>query len=141
IGSPADVYANPASLFAASFVGAANVLPGIVISDSNTTARVSLGCELELDSTQGGFGIRNEVDVFCRPEQLVLSLSKPDGANGFQALVEQTVFMGNSADVFLKRGPLELKARVSPAAHWPPATELWVKIAPESVRLLPRSTA
>jgi len=137
-GTPADIYTNPASVFAASFVGAANVLPAIVIS-ADSTSRVSLGCGLELDSAQNGFGVRNEVDVLCRPEQLVLSPVKPDGANVFQALVEQSVFMGNSADVFLKHGPLEFKARVSPAALWPPATALWVKIPPESVRLLPRT--
>jgi iron(III) transport system ATP-binding protein/putative spermidine/putrescine transport system ATP-binding protein len=138
IGTPADIYTNPASLFAASFVGAANVLPGTVIFGSDSTARVNLGCGLELDCAQSGIGVRSEADVLCRPEQLMLSLVKPDGANVFQALVEQTVFMGNSADVFLKHGPLELKARVSPAAHWPPGTALWVKIPPESVRLLPR---
>jgi iron(III) transport system ATP-binding protein len=139
IGTPADIYTNPASVFVASFVGAANVLPGIVISGADSTARVSLGGGLELDSAQNGFGARNEVDVLCRPEQLLLSQNKPDGANVFQALVEQSVFMGNSADVLLKHGQLEFKARVSPAALWPPATALWVKIWPESVRLLPRA--
>jgi len=100
--------------------------------------RVSIDGGLELESADNGFAGRNEVDVLCRPEQLALSAVRPEGPNVFQASVEQTVFMGNSADVFLTRGPLKLKAQISPAAHWPPATELWVKIPPESVRLLPR---
>jgi iron(III) transport system ATP-binding protein len=138
IGTPIDIYNKPASLFAARFIGLTNALPGVVTRGEGGATRVSIDGGLELESADNGFAGRNEVDVLCRPEQLALSAARPEGPNVFQVSVEQTVFMGNSADVFLTRGPLKLKAQISPAAHWPPATELWVKIPPESVRLLPR---
>ena len=138
IGTPMDIYAKPASLFAASFIGQTNALLGVVTQGNGGATRVSIGDGLELDSADAGFSGGNEVEVLCRPEQLALSAARPDGPNVFQASVEQTVFMGNSADVFLTRGGLKLTAQISPAAHWPPATELWVKISPDSVRLLPR---
>ncbi len=131
IGTPIDIYTRPASLFAASFIGLTNTLPGVVMGNGGGATRVSVGDGLELESADGGFAGGGQVDVLCRPEQLALSAARPDGPNVFQASVEQTVFMGNSADVFLKAGDLKLKAQISPAAHWPPATELWVKIPPE----------
>jgi ABC-type Fe3+/spermidine/putrescine transport system ATPase subunit len=138
IGSPVDIYNKPVSLFAASFIGLTNALPGVVTSGGNGTTRVCLGGGLELISTDGSLAEQGEAEVLCRPEQLALSATRPDGVNVFQVLVEQTVFMGNSSEVFLRRGSLKLKARVSPAADWPPATELWVQILPEKVQLLPR---
>jgi iron(III) transport system ATP-binding protein len=142
IGTPIDIYNKPSSLFAASFIGLTNALAGIVISgDGGGVTRVSVAEGLELESADGGFPDSRPVDVLCRPEQLALSAARPEGPNMFQASVEKTVFMGNSADVYLARGPLKLKAQISPAAHWPPATELWVKIPPEAVRLLPRETS
>jgi len=138
IGTPIDIYNRPASLFAASFIGLTNALPGVVIQNDGGATRVSVGDGLELESADGGFASQRQVDVLCRPEQLALSIARPEGPNVFQAQVGHTVFMGNSADVCLTRGPLKLTAQISPAAHWPPATELWVSIAPESVRLLPR---
>jgi ABC-type Fe3+/spermidine/putrescine transport system ATPase subunit len=138
IGTPFDIYTKPASLFAASFIGLTNALPGVVTSSGGGVTRVAMGDGLELTSADGPAAGQGEVEVLCRPEQLALSTARPDGVNVFQAVVEQTVFMGNSAEVFLRCGTVKLKARVSPAADWPPATELWVTIPPQKVRLLPR---
>ena len=81
--------------------------------------------------TSGNISLRHGEGLLITPTSTPYEAMQP----------EQIVFMGNSADVFLARGPLKLKAQISPAAHWPPATELWVKIPPESVRLLPRESS
>ena len=138
IGTPVDVYSKPASLFAASFIGLTNALPGVVAGREGSATLVTLGEGLQLASADNGVAKDQPVDVLCRPEHLALSAERPEGRNVFKAAVEQTVFMGKSSDVLLTHGPLKLKAQISPAAHWPPATELWVNIAPEAVRLLPR---
>ncbi|HEY8546405.1 MAG TPA: ABC transporter ATP-binding protein [Acidimicrobiales bacterium] len=62
-GTPADVYATPATRWVAEFLGAADVLPGEVAGDA-------VVCEL--GRFPGRAGLAGEVEVVVRPESVVL---------------------------------------------------------------------
>lgn len=65
IGSPTDIYNEPANAFVADFIGEANIINGIMLEDRNVSF---LGANFKcIDS---GFGTNKPVDVVIRPEDI-----------------------------------------------------------------------
>ncbi len=71
IGTPLDVYENPATVFAAQFIGspAMNLLEGTI---DNGTLRFDMGAQMKVDSHHNG-----PVTVGLRPEHLVIDPQGP----------------------------------------------------------------
>ena len=86
IGTPEDVYNEPANAFVADFIGEANIINGIMLED----CKVSL-LGVELDCVDKGFGINQPVDVVIRPEDI--EVVEPDEAK-LVGVVEDVVFKG-----------------------------------------------
>lgn len=93
IGTPQEVYNNPANEYVATFLGAANILSG-TIRDS----RVEIGSALIPAQFEAGkFGEGEAVKIVFRPEDVVLSKSQvlTTGRVCFSSgLVEETSFVG-----------------------------------------------
>jgi spermidine/putrescine transport system ATP-binding protein len=102
LGSPEEVYEAPATEFVASFLGASNLIPG-VIADRGDTSRLA---EVAL---QGGDAVRvpadrlpadrSEVKVGVRPEKLQLvpaGETPPDGRNTMTGRVVLASYLGVS---------------------------------------------
>lgn len=86
IGSPTDIYNEPANAFVADFIGEANIINGVMLDDY----RVSfLGAEFEC--TDAGFGKNKAVDVVIRPEDLSVV---PCQTSKIKGKVISTVFKG-----------------------------------------------
>ena len=86
IGTPEDVYNEPANAFVADFIGEANIINGIMLEDEKVRI---LG--VELDCVDKGFGIDQPVDVVIRPEDI--EVVEPDEAK-LVGVVEDVVFKG-----------------------------------------------
>ena len=71
-GSPSDIYDKPASLFVNTFVGAANILKGKIITTDADAAEVELngGGKITGRAMQDGLAPGEAVAVCLRPEQL-----------------------------------------------------------------------
>jgi spermidine/putrescine transport system ATP-binding protein len=85
IGTPEQIYAAPASVFVAGFIGSANLLPGTLhgVSPTGATVRLDSGVVVPVQGmTEARAG--DPVTVMLRPERLNL------GSNG-DALVHGTV--------------------------------------------------
>jgi len=81
--APADVYAHPADIWVAGFVGDANLVPGTVTGSNGTSvARTVLGPLALADGTTG------KVVVLVRPEHVALERAERDG-EGVVDTVEQ----------------------------------------------------
>lgn len=65
IGSPIDIYNEPANAFVADFIGEANILNGIMLEDYKVSI---LGAKF--DCLDSGFGKNKPVDVVIRPEDI-----------------------------------------------------------------------
>jgi ABC-type Fe3+/spermidine/putrescine transport system ATPase subunit len=93
IGTPEEVYNRPASLYVATFLGAANLLPGVV-RENNLEVCAS---QIPLRSSQKKFSEGQSVTLVFRPEDVSLSTKAklPPGhdpiANG---IIEEKNFVG-----------------------------------------------
>lgn len=92
IGTPMQVYREPASPFVADFIGMMNFIPGHTNSDpcSIRCGSLALSC-IESDSIQPG----STVTVAIRPEDIRLRAEEFTGANIIPAKVEALEFLGS----------------------------------------------
>lgn len=67
IGSPTDIYNEPANSFVADFIGESNILNGTMIQDQEVSfAGIRVAC------VDKGFGCNTPVDVVIRPEDIYI---------------------------------------------------------------------
>jgi spermidine/putrescine transport system ATP-binding protein len=94
VGTPAEVYQQPASTYVADFLGVANLMAAHVDGPAGEgRCRVRLG-EFAFDACQGETGARGEVKVVIRPERVRLEPHGSGGANRMPAMVERLVYLG-----------------------------------------------
>ena len=86
IGTPEDIYNEPANAFVADFIGEANIINGTMLADKKVRI---LG--VELDCVDKGFEHNAPVDVVIRPEDV--EVVPPDEAK-LVGTVEDVVFKG-----------------------------------------------
>jgi spermidine/putrescine ABC transporter ATP-binding subunit len=112
IGSPMEIYEQPANEFIAGFVGYVNFLGGTVdaIDKETKTSHVSTECgRLELDYDQDDITAGDEVLLIIRPETISLSLSHgKEKQNAFHGTVESLMYAGNLAKYTVKFGDREM---------------------------------
>ena len=102
IGRPADIYKKPNSTFIAKFLGEANLVRGKItqIQAGVASVRTAEGLSLRAQCDQT-FAIDTLVDIFMRPERVVLSPSASlsdahqEDWNRCQGTVANLSFLGN----------------------------------------------
>ena len=90
IGGPQDVYARPATLFVASFVGAMNVIPDLPVGQGG---EIALGAAAHRIPALAG---RASVTLAIRPEDVVLH-GRPGEAIALSGAVDKVTFAGREA--------------------------------------------
>jgi iron(III) transport system ATP-binding protein len=91
IGSPVELYREPATPFVAHFLGTMNSLPGVVVD----ARRVRVGSvELELSRDLDGLAPGAQVTVCVRPEELTPLRDSAGGGNNISARVTDLEFLG-----------------------------------------------
>ena len=90
VGTPQSLYLQPRTLFAAAFIGAANVLPA-----ERTATGARLG-SLQTALPEPGPDSDQEIQVVFRPEDVIIAASADDLGDMLvgQAIVEQQIFVG-----------------------------------------------
>jgi iron(III) transport system ATP-binding protein len=142
VGRPRDIYERPRSRFVADFVGASNLLRGVVQgSDADDATVVStpigpLACAGEAELPRG-----SDVLVSVRSEQATLepgsaAEDKPR-ANTFSARVSARAFRGDAIDHVVLVGDVELRARTPPTVSIPPGTEAILTLPKAACWLVP----
>jgi putative spermidine/putrescine transport system ATP-binding protein len=92
IGTPSEIYNNPATRFVASFVGTLNLLEARVVDPAS--GRVSIdGQPVVTRRDISSFGIADEAVVALRPEALTLG-GADDDRNALTGTVEEVAFLG-----------------------------------------------
>ncbi len=119
VGSPTELYHQPKSRFAASFLGACNIFEGRFLAHLEGCALVetSLG-ELRVQTHDGGLSRGSAVVCLgVRPESVTLRPG-PGIENIFRGHVREVVFSGSETRVTLTSGSLVLQSVLpSPQAH------------------------
>jgi ABC-type Fe3+/spermidine/putrescine transport system ATPase subunit len=107
IGAPRDIYAQPATLFVASFVGAMNVVPGLAVGPGG---EVTLGGEAQ---RLAGLAGRGRATLAIRPEDVIVADRAVDWpAIRLAGVVTKVTFAGREAYYRVDGGGLELLAHV-----------------------------
>lgn len=65
IGTPRDIYNEPANRFVANFIGESNILPGVMVDDYKVRFD-----DITFDCVDYGFKENEKVDVVIRPEDI-----------------------------------------------------------------------
>jgi iron(III) transport system ATP-binding protein len=89
VGSPLDIYREPASPFVADFVGKVNVMPARVSSGRLHFGTMSIPCE----------GGDREARVYLRPEDVLARPIADDEPHVFDANIEKIEFLGSYCHV------------------------------------------
>jgi iron(III) transport system ATP-binding protein len=139
IGRPRDIYERPASQFVADFVGNTNFIEGTVLRQDSAQD----GCCV-VHTEIGDVTVRavqelqpdERVALSVRPEDVELTEARPDGANVWQGLVEQKVFLGEAIDFRVKVGPRDLLSRRHPTLRTPVGGTIFVQLNPEKCVVL-----
>jgi iron(III) transport system ATP-binding protein len=132
IGSPRQIYEQPANQFVADFVGQTNFIRGTVAAlDSDGRARVVTGIgEMKVHAADGV--VRDAaVVVSVRPEDLELSEREfQPGAddNVIRAIVHAKDFLGEYLDFQVKVGDVVLQARAHPSLRTPTGDPIFVRM-------------
>lgn len=138
IGTPVEVYENPANLFVADFVGTANILPGTVVAADGVTARVRLEGLAEPLHVPYASRRLGDVSVTIRPEAVHLQREGDQpGINAVTAKVDTSSYLGDHYRYVLRIG----ESRLSVTTTRPVASdELTIELPPEDLRLFEPET-
>jgi ABC-type sugar transport system ATPase subunit len=141
IGTPEDVYDEPATLFVAGFVGtsAMNLVPGRVDSAAPGAAVViGNGARLALPAARFEGHAGRDVTVGLRPEHLHWAApADPAALVGVARVVEP---LGSDTLVVFDVAGCELQARLPPRLVRHAGDPVRVTIAPECIHLFDRAT-
>ena len=96
IGTPEDIYNEPANAFVADFIGEANILNGTMLDD----CRVEIG-GIEFDCVDKGFAKNKPVDVVIRPEDIKVV---PPQTSKLVGVVEDVIFKGVHFEMSVRVG-------------------------------------
>lgn len=139
-GSPQDIYNRPASIFAAEFVGSANVLEGVVGARSGALAEIVLLPDLRLSGVATSAPSGTRVDVVIRPEHVaVAGDAATAGPDAIRGAVSECVFLGVCSEATIDVGGLKIRAHCAPARLLSPGAPVWISLAPEHAIALPHS--
>ena len=90
VGTPLEIYRNPATAFVADFIGTMNFMPGEMVAPNRARlGQVELACEAEGMSTGTG------VTVALRPEDVVVRGIEGNGENTLQVEIQEMEFLGS----------------------------------------------
>jgi iron(III) transport system ATP-binding protein len=142
IGTPLEVYREPASPFVADFIGLMNFVAGTIVAPG----RVRCG-QLELACHADGVERGTPVTLAIRPEDIVVQGLQGGEENAFKARVESMAFLGSFfradlaadaiGDVRLRAElPIELVRRLALAEGQP----LLVVLPRECLRVYPAAS-
>jgi iron(III) transport system ATP-binding protein len=142
VGTPLEIYREPASPFVADFIGVMNFLAATVVGGG----RVRLG-GLELACDADGLASGTEVTLAIRPEDIVVQEASAGAANAVPMRVEALAFLGSffradlaadaTAGALLRADlPVDLVRRLDIAEKRP----LVCVLPPERIRIYPGST-
>jgi spermidine/putrescine transport system ATP-binding protein len=101
VGTPREVYEEPADAYVADFLGAANLME-VTVSAASDPATVKLGDCVLTSSHVCPAAAGETAHAVIRPERVRVEPHGSDGPNRVPALVERVVFLGPATQVMLR---------------------------------------
>jgi iron(III) transport system ATP-binding protein len=139
LGRPREIYENPNCKFVAEFIGTSNFISGVVVAKDGDryTVKTDDG-QLVLDST-ANVAAGDEVVVSIRPEAVEVAESSRSSEvpNEWTGTVVTRAFLGEAVDHVVSVGRHEIRARGNPAVSIAAGTEVFLRLDPSKLALVP----
>ncbi len=128
IGTPTDIYNEPANPFVANFIGESNILNGKMIQD----------CEVEVmgvkaDCVDKGFEPNEPVDVVIRPEDVYMLPNPEQGL--WRGVVSSCIFKGVHYEMFVDT-PDGYEIQVHDYNAFEAGTEVGLLVKPQDLHVM-----
>jgi spermidine/putrescine transport system ATP-binding protein len=145
IGTPREVYEEPADAYVADFLGAANLIE-VHVQESGERSRdsastLSLGDSVLTTSVEVPASPGAKAQAVIRPERVRVEEHGSAGVNRVPALVERVVYLGAATQVMLRLATGESLQAIVPndadSAAWAQGTPVHVYLPPDALRVLP----
>lgn len=139
-GTPEGLYSQPASQFAAEFIGRANILPVTVEGLSDDGHKASLrapGLKAQLTCESESAIGRNVSQVAVRFNEISLSVEPRPGENVLQGRVLSREYRGSVTDHKVQVGDVVLTAtthRFCHSSETPDSENLYIQIPPAAIK-------
>jgi spermidine/putrescine transport system ATP-binding protein len=142
LGTPRQVYEEPADAYVADFLGVSNLMDATVTQPGGPSSpcRLRLG-DFELVATCGEVRSTGAVKLAIRPERVQVQAFEATEANRVPGMVERLVFLGAATQVFVRLAQgAQLQALVhndGAPAGWSQGTPVSVVLPADALRVLP----
>ena len=138
IGTPSEVYEDPATVFVADFLGVSNLMEGEARPE-NGGCTVMIG-EFAMRAGCGDLSATGRVKVVARPERITVRDHGELGENCLPGMIERTVYLGTSRQLMIHLATGEqLQVSVTNTgegeAH-PQGTPITVHVPVDALRVL-----
>ncbi|HKL11156.1 MAG TPA: ABC transporter ATP-binding protein [Clostridia bacterium] len=131
VGTPKEIYSNPVDTFVATFIGETNLFEARV---DNRRAAINSSFALSLSSDRKGKFIS------VRPQDILVSKSKIQEENSFEATIIKVIVGGGLEEYHLLIGDIELRAiKLNTIVDFEGFREndrVWVSVDPGAVHVL-----
>ncbi|MEG2858002.1 MAG: ABC transporter ATP-binding protein, partial [Clostridia bacterium] len=129
IGTPIDIYNEPANAFVADFIGESNIIAGVMPRDCEVLAMGrSFPC------VDVGFNPGEPVDVVIRPEDLRVS---PPGTGQLAGTVTSVIFKGVHYEMIIRSMGLDLMVHSTQCENI--GSEVSLSVIPSDIHIMHKS--
>ena len=124
VGTPEQIYNEPANVFVADFIGESNLLNGVMTKEKVVKI---LGTEFKcLDD----FALNERVDVVVRPEDVKIRFKDEGDVNG---VITSKVFKGVHYEYLIQIGKTEILAKTTKDIN---DSEVSISISPDGIHVM-----
>ncbi len=142
-GTAEDLYYRPASQFVAGFIGRVNLIAGTATRTPDGRPGVAaLGTVIAAANLPGGLVLGDAVQLLLRPE--ALAIARDGEPTALRATVVSCTFLGEKVEYLLRcAGEIlqSVRYNAGPAEVVPEGAEVWLRVAEDSVNVLPGKRA
>jgi ABC-type Fe3+/spermidine/putrescine transport system ATPase subunit len=140
VGTPEEIYARPASLFVADFIGQVNALPGRVLE--RTESRITVETLDHRIGVPSRFCPANDVLVLVRPEAIRVTIPAGDGS--LSGVVEEVEYRGDRIEYRIRVGQtlvVAIEASLQRHVRIVAGERVGLEFVEEAIHLLPAEQA
>jgi len=147
VGSPREMYEEPATAFVADFIGVSNLMDVRADGPSAGGVALELGSGIVVEARRGDVTARGAVKAVIRPERVRIEDGAAAGPNRVRAMVTRQVYLGSAVRVVMHLASGQTIVALVPSTEeesapaWDPGTSVTCHLPATALRVLPLQPA
>lgn len=135
LGTPEQVYNDPATEYVAKFIGNTNELAGRRRSSGENTVYTTEAGDIRTADAHDP----ESATLLWRPEAGQLFDERPTSMNGFQGRITASLFMGTHTEYILESGAVRSRVWTGRHDRFRVDDTVWIGVRPQDVMVFPRT--